>query len=271
MKSRIMQVVFPLIAAVIILTGALAFGGLSEFTAQFKPSVDYETAQGSEYEAGRLFKGDIYAVLDSFASYETWEEDNFTGKVSNKKTTHEYFIVPAGDYEYIAVKVKSGEADAFYDISDATYDWLMGETEFIDADPVYREAVIEKMDDELYGYYMGWFKDTEFLGTTSESEIEPYLLPYVISAKDYHSSLTTFYICAAVFFIGIICIIIAIVFAAKRNKRYKAQMAGLAQQAAAGTEGAPAIPLQTDSSFGAQDTANQQEFNYEDYYNNASK
>lgn len=143
MRSRLVPVLFPLVLIGLIFSGMFAYGGLDDFMAQFKPAVEYGVEYADEYEAGKVFKGDIYAVLDSFASYETWKETE-NGARTEAKTTHEYFIIPAGEAEYVAIKVKADDLDAFYDISDATYAYLMDETAELENTPFTARLLLKR-------------------------------------------------------------------------------------------------------------------------------
>lgn len=218
MSAKVLRSFSLGILGVSIMSGIIAFMQFNNFTSQFKPVVQYETASAAEYQTNRLLKGNIYAALDSFAYRESWDEDTLTGRISNKHVPYEYFIIPAGEYQYIAIQVSDDDLERFYALSDATYNYLMYETDEIEYTPIYREALIEDMETEIYGYMVDWFVNTEFLGTTDRNEISKYILPYTISVRDNKSGIIGFYVACA-FSVAFLALLIFLNILAKKQEK----------------------------------------------------
>ena len=85
----------------------LWFSG-KDFLTSLKAPVDLNEAgfTADQVEEGMHVKTDIYAALDTFASEETWTE-NKDGSSTPKETAHQYYIIPVGEMEYMALEIGS--------------------------------------------------------------------------------------------------------------------------------------------------------------------
>ncbi|ROR30428.1 hypothetical protein EDD66_10279 [Mobilisporobacter senegalensis] len=118
-------------------------------------------------------KGEFYFLIDNFAQYYI---ENESGKES---VTENYYIIPVGEEEYMALEIDTGNAAESERICNETYEYIMGNT---DTPPtgIKLKGTINKMPDEVYEYYEDWFQTSGFLGEPTEEEINRVALPYII-------------------------------------------------------------------------------------------
>lgn len=118
---------------------------------------------------------DIYAILDVFAEYYT--EDSNGGTT----TTKSYYIIPVGDYEYMALEVPKNEdyTPELEEIYDETYEYLMGNQEYLENTSTIRGS-INPLEGEVYDYYIEWFHESGFIENVTTEEINEIALPYLL-------------------------------------------------------------------------------------------
>ena len=123
--------------------------------------------------------GEAFAVLDYCAEkYRT----NMGVRVFSPSDAV-YCLIPvykADDEEYfILLQVETDKESEYDGLIRATQNYLMGNTEEIDCDPVYFSGLLDNASAEIYGYAKEWFRDTGYYSTNAE--IEKYVLPYCIN------------------------------------------------------------------------------------------
>ncbi len=209
------------ILAIIVLTllsaGALWFS-VPEWLVTMKPATDFNEISDSELRAGLHVEGDVYALLDSYASEQTWTEHEHG--VTPKKTSKIYYILPVGEQSCIGLEVRAEDKRLYNDITDATLSYMFGETEYIESDPVHFEGQIVKMDDELYQYLLEWFQESEYFGTTDEAAIKEYVPSYLM--RPFSPGLYTMLAIAGVFVLADV-IAVAILLVRRKKRRARAE------------------------------------------------
>lgn len=145
-----------------------------------KTPVDFNTLTEEDIRSGVRVEGDVYAILDSFAVEESWTE-NSNGSVTPRETSKYYYIIPIGTESYAGLEISAKNYQAYAGVADATWDYLVGAADTIQAEPVHFEGYIAPMDEELYGLFVEWFQDTGYFGVTDAAAIEPYAVPYMLS------------------------------------------------------------------------------------------
>ncbi len=194
-----------------------------EAVARMQSPLDIAEAVEADLAPGKHVKGDLYAILDSFASEETWTE-NKDGSRTAKKTSKIYYIFPVGEESYIGLECYNKDKAAHEALNDATLDWLAGNTEYIEGDMVPFDGRVVKMEDELYQYMVEWFQDVGyfdgvegFSAVATEDEIKQYVLPYMLAP--FAPGLDTMLIIGGV--ILLIAVIVLVVTLQKEKKRKK--------------------------------------------------
>ena len=162
----------------------LWFSG-KDFLTSLKAPVDLNEAgfTADQVEEGMHVKTDIYAALDTFASEETWTE-NKDGSSTPKETAHQYYIIPVGEMEYMALEIGSSgsQFSTMSAIMDETYAYLTDAAADLGTTILPVEGTVEKLEGELDQYFGEWFTDTMFFG---EEDPSPYLVHYMISPRDF--------------------------------------------------------------------------------------
>ena len=158
-----------------LIIGVMAlFMVLPEFFISLKKPVDFNELTESELKSGLHVEGDVWAVLDTFATEETYTK-NSDGSRTPSKVSGYYYIIPVGDQSYIGIEGSTDNRAAFKKIDDATWDFLTGVTEDIDPSVYYHfEGYIDDMDEELYQYFIEWFQDMDYFESNEESLVKSY-------------------------------------------------------------------------------------------------
>ena len=153
---------------------------LPEFFISLKKPVDFNMLTDAEIKSGLHVEGDVYLILDTFATEETYTK-NSDGSRTPSKVSGYYYIIPVGEESYIGIEGSVDNRSAFKAIDDSTWAWLTDAAGDLDPNAYYHyEGYIEEMDEELYQYFVEWFQDMEWFETTDAAQITPYALPLMI-------------------------------------------------------------------------------------------
>lgn len=133
---------------------------------------DFETLSIEELPKSYV-NGEFQFLVDNFAQYYV---ENDSGE---QNVTENYYIIPVGEEEYMALGIDASDSDEANSICEQTYQYLMGTT---DAPPagIQLTGTINEMSDEVYNYYDDWFRTSGFLGDPTKEDIEKVALPYIL-------------------------------------------------------------------------------------------
>ena len=149
--------------------------------------------------SGAYVDTDVYAILGNFAQY--YEED----KYGNKTVTDQYYIIPVGEEEYIALQIDSSDFSLADQIYNETYEVVNGtKSDFSTTMPV--TGTINKMEDEVYDYYKEWFEDEGY----TQEEIDSIVLPYTLQV-DYVGGFEDYVLYGAIFVMGLFILWVVII------------------------------------------------------------
>lgn len=193
-----------------------------EAIARMQKPIDLEQAAEADLAPGKHVQGDVFAILDSFASEETWTE-NKDGSRTAKKTSKIYYIVPVGEESYIGLECYAKDKASHETLNTATLNWLAGETEYIEGETVPFDGRLVKMDDELYQYMVEWFQDVEYFEEGVDAK--QYVLPYMLAP--FSPGLNTMLIIGGVL-LAAAAIVLAVTLAKeKKRKKMLAELASM--------------------------------------------
>lgn len=153
---------------------------------------DEEDLYGEEFdiiehgEGGRIAT-EIYASLGECASETTTTKKN--GRVTSTSTDY-YYVVPAWDKDeetyYICVKVDKDDRSTYEKITNETWDYLYGHTDYYGDTTIDFEGTIEELDDELYDYMLEWFREGEMF--ENETDLRNHVLQLCLEPLDFDSA-----------------------------------------------------------------------------------
>ena len=173
--------IIPLI--ILLIVGGMALKtALPTWLVSLKTPVDFNTLAVEDVRSGLRVEGNVYVVVDTFAVEESWTEHS-NGSVTPKETSKYYYIVPIGPaaFSCVGLEIPDEDAAVYADLADATWDYLTGETDALNAAPIPFEGYIAPMDEELYSLFVEWFQDTGYFGTSDAAEVRTYALPYLLT------------------------------------------------------------------------------------------
>lgn len=158
---------------------------------------------GIDEISGAYVDTDVYAILSNFAEY--YETD----KYGNETVTDQYYIIPVGEEEFIALQIDSSDYELADQIYNETYDVLNGtKGDFSTTMPV--TGTINKMDDEVYDYYKEWFETSGYLENPTQEEIESIALPYTLQV-DYVGGFEDYVLYGAIFVMGLFLLWVVVI------------------------------------------------------------
>ena len=157
---------------VLVLIGAaLLWFSLGDAIISLKAPKSFDDVLEYGVAPGDHVKGSVPYLLDVYATLETWSENTKTHSVSNKKTSFQYYVLPAGD-GYVGMAISSKNFSAADKLVDQTYDFLLDgggiPTAELTADArvIVMEAELAQMfREDLQDYYGYTAADIEALGT----------------------------------------------------------------------------------------------------------
>ena len=79
------------------------FMALPEFFISLKKPVDFNMLTDAEIKSGLHVEGDVYLILDTFATEETYTK-NSDGSRTPSKVSGYYYIIPVGEESYIGIE-----------------------------------------------------------------------------------------------------------------------------------------------------------------------
>lgn len=219
-----MKALRPLFITILFVAGAALAFGFTDYVAAFKTPVDLygETTNVSDISKTTPLTADIYAVLDCFVE-ETTTTKNKNGSVTKKEYDY-YYIIPAynGDETYyIGIKVPDDKDYAYDEICELTWQWMYGETENLGDKTVHAEGCLKKMNDEMYGYMVEWFEETEWFETTAD--IEKYVLPMYFEPLNFAGLRNVTYVCGGAFAVSLILFVLSFVLGKKKMMKAQEQ------------------------------------------------
>ena len=110
---------------VLVLIGAaLLWFSLGDAIISLKAPKSFDDVLEYGVAPGDHVKGSVPYLLDVYATLETWSENTKTHSVSNKKTSFQYYVLPAGD-GYVGMAISSKNFSAADKLVDQTYDFLL--------------------------------------------------------------------------------------------------------------------------------------------------
>ncbi len=185
-----------LIAAIV-----LGFGARNEIIASFSKPVDIYVDYPEKIDDVKAIDTELYQIIDTFAE----EEITSNGSVTS---VYYYYIVPVftadeDEAYYVGLKVNKNKSAAYDRVVDSTWDAIEKGTDlnaFVEFTGCY-----EKMDKELYGYFLEYFEDV----FDSEEEMKKYVLPLVMEPMVIKNSRTTLYVVIGMFVAGAVLLFLA--------------------------------------------------------------
>lgn len=178
----------------------IAFG--SSFLKLVQGPVNLDSLSKDEL-LGSYVEAEVYAIVDAFASYS--QEDD-SGRKTNQRN---YYIIPVGEEEYIALEVGSSDFSMANRISDETYEYIMGIRDDLST-TMHVKGTIRKMDGEISSYYYEWFEETGFIDYSSSDELKTIALNYVLD-PDYMGGFEEFLVYTALLAGGYLLLYIIII------------------------------------------------------------
>lgn len=142
---------------------------------------------------GQYVKSDIYYIIDNFSSYYS------TTKSGTETIEKNYYILPVGEKEYIALEVMKSGIEPADKVMNESYDYYLGKRDNLTSS-IKINGTISKMDDkELIGFYNDWFEASGAFEGATQEQIDEIVLPYVLKS-DYVGSMDIIwlYICIIV-------------------------------------------------------------------------
>lgn len=201
----------------------LLFYGISEIAENKRISnanADFNNFNITQFKSEKYVNGNINYLLDQFAENQNTNSLFFINLP--KKTSSKYFIMPIindnfSEEMYIAVESgKKNEWKKFYNISTDTLKYLQGKADYPNSNYDFK-GKIKPMDDELKGYMIEWFDQTNWFDITESNDVSQHIIPYII----YSQSSTKAYFIIAVSFLFALIWIIMIFLKIKTNRLNK--------------------------------------------------
>lgn len=209
-----------------------------------KTPVDFNMLAEEDIRSGVRVKGDVYAILDSFAVEESWTE-NSNGSVTPKETSNYYYIIPIGEESYAALEIRAGDHAAYDAVADATWSYLIGETDTLGAETAPFDGYITTMEDDLYDLFVEWFQDTEYFGTTDATMIQAYAMPYMLTTYSTSGTYSVLGIGLAALLIAVLLLVLYL--RGRKKRRQAAAEVSAAAPATATAEERPLSPTSPES------------------------
>lgn len=196
--------------------------GWEDTIISLKTPVDIYEDYPAEVKRFTAVDTEIYCVLDTFGSMTTTTKQN--GAITGSRTSY-YYIIPVfteDETYYIAVRVSSENRARYEKVCKETWAYLAGESNTLGGGTVVPiEGGIGKLSKKLYTHMVEWFEKEQYFD--SEEELNKYVLPLVLEPMDLDYVRIVSLICAGVFLLGILLLLLSISMA-KKEKKMRSKM-----------------------------------------------
>lgn len=161
------------LALVLIGVGLMAIS-LGDTVTSFKTPQSFEEILETGIQPGDHVSGQIPFLLDTFASMQTWTENTSTHSTTPKKTSAQYYVLPAGE-GYVGLTVHSQDFSAANQLVEQTYAYILESGAAPTAELALDARVVE-MDEELSAMFRDDLK--EYYGYTDQelNGLKPFLM-----------------------------------------------------------------------------------------------
>lgn len=193
--------------------GMLLYMTASDLVVSFKPSISFEDMlDGKEVKTGSHVKGNVVYVFDSFASESTYTRYK-DGSRSGSRKSGNYYLIPAGEEKFLALKSRQADVEALDQLIDETMNYMTtGEepsTEF------FMEGHVEKLEGKPLDYYKEYLIEGGFTEEEVEAMGEPLVVEFI-----------SFTAVRVMFVIGLLLVVLS-VFLFMRRYRIETRGSGL--------------------------------------------
>lgn len=184
---------------VLVLIGAVLLGfSLGDTIISFKTPKSFDDILDEGVAPGDHVAGSVPYLLDVYATMETWSENTKTHSVSNRKTSFQYYVLPAGD-DYVGMSVSSSHFSEADRLVDETYAFLLDGAGYPTAE-LTADARVVVMEDELAQMFREDLQD--YYGYTDE-DIQALGTPLLVEPRAFNTIRAFCGVGAAVLLVGV--------------------------------------------------------------------
>lgn len=184
---------------VLVLIGAVLLGfSLGDTIISFKTPKSFDDILDEGVAPGDHVAGSVPYLLDVYATMETWSENTKTHSVSNRKTSFQYYVLPAGD-DYVGMSVSSSHFSEADRLVDETYAFLLDGAGYPTAE-LTADARVVVMEDELAQMFREDLRD--YYGYTDE-DIQALGTPLLVEPRAFNTIRAFCGVGAAVLLVGV--------------------------------------------------------------------
>lgn len=184
---------------VLVLIGAvLLWFSLGDTIISFKTPKSFDDILDEGVAPGDHVSGSVPYLLDVYATMETWSENTKTHSVSNRKTSFQYYVLPAGD-GYVGMSVSSSHFSEANRLVDQTYAYLLDGAGYPTAE-LTADARVVVMEDELAQMFREDLQD--YYGYTDE-DIQALGTPLLVEPRAFNTIRAFCGVGAAVLLVGV--------------------------------------------------------------------
>lgn len=188
---------------VLVLIGAVLLGfSLGDTIISFKTPKSFDDILDEGVAPGDHVAGSVPYLLDVYATMETWSENTKTHSVSNRKTSFQYYVLPAGD-DYVGMSVSSSHFSEADRLVDETYAFLLDGAGYPTAE-LTADARVVVMEDELAQMFREDLRD--YYGYTDE-DIQALGTPLLVEPRAFNTIRAFCGVGAAALLVGVVLLI----------------------------------------------------------------
>lgn len=179
--KRLFRVFGRDVLILLVFGGSLLFTSFSNFIVSFKPAVSFEDMlDGAKVKEGDHVAGNVLYSLDYFASQTSYTRYK-DGSRSGERKSGNYYLIPAGEAGFIALKSRVADTAALDKLSEETFEFLNGGPE--PSTEIFMEGAVHPMEEKLVGYYNEYLED---LGYTQD-EIKALGVPLLVEYTNFRA------------------------------------------------------------------------------------
>ena len=164
---------------VMVILGVFLLGiSLGDTVTSFKAPKSFEDILETGVEPGDHVSGEVIFLLDTFASMQTWTENTSTHSTTPKKTSAQYYVLPAGE-GYAGLTVHSQDFGEANKLVEQTYACILENGEAPTAE-LSLDARVTVMEDDLAAMFREDLRD--YYGFT-EQDISALGTPLMVEPR----------------------------------------------------------------------------------------
>lgn len=201
----------PIVLVIVLLIVGLYFflSNVGDVTRLQSPATPFDTLTKQNIKDGDIVEGDVYFTIGCIAEEYTERNGVRYGTGSDSL----YYVIPAGETEYAVMQIKKNLYSSMDNLYNQTLKFVEDNT--IPTSPVHFKGKVEKCNSQVELWFYEYME--YFMGASTQSEVEPYIINYTINCKNWDTVYIMFYLGLGLVILSAVILVVMVIVSKARN------------------------------------------------------